>query len=73
MKRAIFTITAISSVAFFLIGADYKAPEKAPVVRKHCSGYTIIEAGKGVDCYGDTVKLVKRYGFYELASQSKNK
>jgi hypothetical protein len=72
MKRAIFTITAICSVAFFLIGADYRSASNETKVRKHCSGYTIIEAGTGIDCYGDTVKLVKRSGFYELASKSKN-
>ena len=43
----------------------------AQIKKQHCFGYTVIEAGKGIDCYGDTVNLVKRYGFYEIASRSK--
>ena len=72
MRRTIFTIGTICCVTFFLIGADIKPEREVVVPKKHCSGYTIIEAGKGIDCYGDTVKLVKKYGFYELASQYKN-
>jgi hypothetical protein len=40
----------------------------ARVRKQHCFGYTVVEAGKGVDCYGDTISLVKRHGFYEIAS-----
>lgn len=72
MKKAIFTTSAFCCVILLLVGADFlpaKAVESKAIPRKHCSGYKIIEAGKGIDCYGDTVKLVKKYGFYELASQ----
>lgn len=34
--------------------AAFDAPQKKP-----CYGYTIIEFGKGVDCNGDTIRLVK--------------
>lgn len=72
MKRIIVTTSILCSAAFFLIGADYKSKKvETPKPEKHCSGYTIIEAGLGVDCHGDTVRLVKRSGFYELASLSK--
>lgn len=71
MKRIVNT-SILCSVAFFLIGADYMSKtSEAPKPVKHCSGYTIIEAGLGVDCHGDTVRLVKRSGFYELATLSK--
>ena len=64
----VFTVIALLMV---LIGADFRrevAPEPTPVVlKKKCLGYTIIEFGKGIDCHGDTVKLVKVQGGQELA------
>lgn len=32
---------------------------------KKCLGYTIIAFDKGIDCYGDTIQLVRRNGFAE--------
>jgi hypothetical protein len=55
------------SIAFMMMGADIRPEKEVGVTEKHCKGYTIIEAGLGVDCHGDTVKLVKTHGFYELA------
>lgn len=53
-----------------LIGADIRRKESSaemPVsMKKHCVGYTIIEFGKGVDCNGDTVKLVRVNGVQTL-------
>lgn len=34
--------------------------------KKPCYGYTIIEFGKGINCDGDTVKLVKVNGGQQL-------
>lgn len=70
MKKLIFTLIPILSAAFIMIGADLPPAESetSAILKKHCIGYTIVEAGKGIDCNGDTVKLVKKYGFYELAS-----
>ena len=56
-----------------LLGTDIRrqkqAVEAVPAEEKiSCKGYTIIEFGKGIDCHGDTVKLVKvRGGGQELA------
>jgi hypothetical protein len=41
--------------------------------RKVCTGYEVIEAGKGINCYGDTIKLTKRSGFYEVAANYSDK
>jgi len=44
---------------------------KFPVVqeKRSCTGYEVIEAGKGINCHGDTIKLTKRSGgFYEVAA-----
>ena len=35
--------------------------------KKYCRGYSVIEADKGVDCSGDTIKLVKVNGFFQRA------
>lgn len=68
MKRTILTLSLLSGAALLMIGAHNKPVEEQTMpVEKHCSGYTVIEAGLGVDCYGDTVKLVRTHGFYELA------
>jgi len=42
----------------------------APEKKKECNGaYTIIEYGIGIDCNGDTVKLVKVHGIQTLAKK----
>jgi hypothetical protein len=52
-----------------LTGASYKTKGAQKIV-KHCKGYTVIEVDKGVDCNGDTIRLVKRYGFFERAPEN---
>ena len=58
-----------------MTSADFNTASKSEnissIKKQHCFGYKVIEAGKGIDCYGDTVHLVKRYGFYEIASRHK--
>lgn len=55
-----------------LLGADIRRNDttnrQVALPKKKCLGYTIIEFGKGVDCNGDTVKLVKVNGVQVLAS-----
>jgi hypothetical protein len=43
---------------------------KRPLVkaRKNCFGYTIIEAGKGINCAGDTIALKITYGYHKIIS-----
>jgi hypothetical protein len=71
MKRTFLTLSLLISTALLMIGADFRVPKAESLVeiKKHCVGYTIIEAGLGVDCTGDTVRLIKKYGYYELASR----
>jgi hypothetical protein len=47
-----------------LTGARYKNGH-GKTFKKYCKGYTVIEVDKGIDCYGDTIKLVKVNGFFE--------
>ena len=62
IRPILLTIVILS--AFVLTGADYKRPE-VPAAKKFCRGYSVIEADKGIDCHGDTIKLVKVHGFFE--------
>jgi hypothetical protein len=75
MKSAFLTLTLLVGSALLMIGADFHTPQPKPVVeaKKNCIGYSIIEAGLGIDCNGDTVRLVKKYGYYEPASRYEQK
>jgi hypothetical protein len=71
MKRALVSLPILIGTALLMIGADFRTPQREAEVqiKKPCTGYTVIEAGLGVDCNGDTLRLIKRYGYYELASR----
>ena len=68
MKRIVAGIV-LAGALFGFIAADTRSVEETSpaiiVSRKPCYGYTIIEFGKGIDCHGDTVKLVKVKGGQE--------
>ena len=68
MKKIVVGIVLMGALLGF-IGADTRTVEETSpaiiVSRKPCYGYTIIEFGKGIDCHGDTVKLVKVNGGQE--------
>ena len=67
MKRLLFLLT-LGLFAFLVIGADHREAQiPAKILKRACKGYTVIEASKGVDCNGDTIKLVKVSGFYQRA------
>lgn len=55
-------LVALSTL--LLTGASYKNGHDK-TFKKYCKGYTVIEVDKGIDCYGDTIKLVKVNGFFE--------
>ncbi len=62
MKKLALYISAGSVCLIALMGADYRTK---PVTqnKKTCTGYTIIEFDKGIDCHGDTIRLVRKNGF----------
>lgn len=70
MKK-IFLLFSIVLMLVALLGADIRRKNEAAlalvVEKKPCYGYTIIEFGKGINCDGDTVKLIKIDGGQELA------
>jgi hypothetical protein len=70
MKKVVLTL-AVLVILVVLIGADIRRKETTPTAmpKKSCYGYTIIEFGKGIDCNGDTVKLVKVNGGQQLVKE----
>jgi hypothetical protein len=65
MKK-IFLLFSIVLMLIILLGADIRRKKEVrsatPPEKKTCYGYTIIEFGKGLNCHGDTVALVKVEG-----------
>lgn len=64
MKR-IWVILTLGLVAFLVIGADQPNADAPKVTKKICRGYTVIADSKGIDCTGDTLRLVRVAGFYQ--------
>jgi hypothetical protein len=73
MKRVVFTVAVLLCIAMMMTGMDIRTLVKVKQTGKakqNCVGYTIIEVDKGIDCDGDTVKLTKVHGYYEVVSTS---
>ncbi|HEY0739947.1 MAG TPA: hypothetical protein VGD40_00745 [Chryseosolibacter sp.] len=72
MKKVAVALT-VMTMSVVLIGADIRrtdSPSPSPVVeKKKCYGYTIIEFGKGVDCNGDTINLVRVDGIQRMEKE----
>ena len=67
MKMLLF-VMSLGLFAFMVVGAEQREAQiSASPLKRACKGYTVIEASKGVDCNGDTIKLVKVSGFYQRA------
>ncbi len=69
MKKVFFSVVVMVCLVMIMVAADTRhiphlLDKKA---RKECLGYTIIEFDKGVDCYGDTIALVRKNGYAERA------
>lgn len=61
MKK-VFLLFSVVVVLIVLLGTDIRRKKEAvspSMEKKPCYGYTIVEFGKGIDCNGDTVKLIK--------------
>ena len=69
MKKIISSL-CLTVVAVVLLGAYIRRNDSSQAivpVKKKCIGFTIVEYGKGIDCNGDTVKLVRVNGVQVLA------
>lgn len=72
MKRVLSLVAVCVLLCLMMTGADFRFHETSSKQEKRkCFGYTIIEAGKGIDCNGDTIKLIRKHGHFELAMLNK--
>jgi hypothetical protein len=74
MKKVVTTLSVLILLVV-LIGADIRRKDStsSTLVREKkepCYGYTIIEFGKGIDCNGDTIKLIKVNGGQQRVIES---
>lgn len=70
MKKMFVLAIALFSVVIIMGTAGFRSTPPSPEsgeFRKRCVGYTIVAFDKGVDCYGDTIRLVRKNGFAERA------
>ncbi len=62
IRSVVILVIALST--FVLVAANEKS-FSGDEVRKSCNGYSVLEVDKGIDCNGDTIKLVKVNGYFE--------
>lgn len=67
MKKVLSWVGIGVLLCLMIIGADFRSSAMVEI-KKNC-GYTIIEAGKGLNCEGDTIQLIKKHGYYELVTR----
>jgi hypothetical protein len=73
MKK-LSSLVAISVLLCVLMsGGNRSSQSTSQDEKKNCIGYTIIEAGKGINCSGDTVNLVRKQGFVEFTTLKNHK
>jgi hypothetical protein len=66
MKKIMYPVMA--ALVGFIIMAGHHETRESGEGKPKCVGYTVLEVGKAIDCNGDTIRLTKRNGFYQLAS-----
>ncbi|HYG17763.1 MAG TPA: hypothetical protein VD816_02495, partial [Ohtaekwangia sp.] len=61
MKKVFLTLSIMTAIMGVIgAGMHQSSVSQRPAPKKNPScGYTIVEYGKGIDCNGDTVTLVK--------------
>ena len=66
MKKVFFSALVLVCLVMTIVAADFRTiPYLFDSDKKACTGYTIIEFDKGVDCNGDTIRLVRKNGYAE--------
>ncbi|HYF70624.1 MAG TPA: hypothetical protein VD884_20960 [Ohtaekwangia sp.] len=75
MKRIFYMLTVVVCVLVVFMGFDFHnanaSPDANPTLKK-CLGYEVIEAGLGINCNGDTIRLTKKHGFFQVERETKN-
>ncbi len=65
MKKSVLAICAVGIIASATVLTQNR---KTEIRKPRCVGYTVIEVDKAINCKGDTIRLQKQNGFYQLAS-----
>jgi len=68
MKRLLLVVGVVLTIGLLGTGFVRKGATESASLKKSCTGYVVIEVDKGIDCNGDTIRLVKKHGFFEVAS-----
>ena len=56
----------LACLVMIIVAADFRSiPLLESRRQQSCVGYTIIEFDKGIDCHGDTIRLVRTNGYAE--------
>jgi len=70
MKKILLTISVVLNLVL-IMGASFPIRDKKNEIKKPSTcGYTIVEFGKGVDCKGDTIRLIKKNGVQVRAAEA---
>lgn len=67
MKKVLFSALVLVCLVMTITAANFRSiPDLLDARRKNtCKGYTIIEFNKGINCYGDTIQLIRKNGYAE--------
>lgn len=66
MKKVSLSIVVLVGLVMIIVAADFRSlPLLESQRQQRCVGYTIIEFDKGIDCHGDTIRLVRKNGYAE--------
>lgn len=70
MKRVLVMLAMVSGILSLtaLITIQEKNLKQDSTEKKNCTGYEVIESGLGINCHGDTIRLTKKHGYFEIAS-----
>ncbi len=68
MKRLLLVVGVVLTIGLLGTGFVRKGSAESIDQKRPCAGYVVIEVDKGIDCNGDTIRLVKKHGFFEIAS-----
>jgi len=67
MKKVFFSAVVLVCLVMIMVAADFRSITLLDGPPRTCQGYTIIEFDKGIDCHGDTIRLVRTNGYAERA------
>ncbi len=68
MKRLLLVVGVVLTIGLLGTGFVQKGATESTSLKRSCTGYVVIEVDKGIDCNGDTIRLVKKHGFFEIAA-----